>query len=117
LAIPPRQSLLAPRVMRRRRSRTKTSVRGSSPGPKCGTRGRAAPTTVSTSNPDGAFLETDYSNAAWASFRLRRDSKGNPKIEPPVARGVNSRRCSVSLWWLLAHSPCAGTLCGSTPNR
>jgi hypothetical protein len=39
-AIPPRRSLLARRVTPRRRSRTKTSVRGSSPGPRCGTRGR-----------------------------------------------------------------------------
>jgi hypothetical protein len=55
---------------------------------------------VTTSNPDGNFLETDYSNnTAWASFRLKRDSKGNPKVEP------------------VGHSPCAGTLCGAGPNR
>jgi hypothetical protein len=55
---------------------------------------------VTTSNPESAFLETDYTNnTAWASFRLRRDSKGNPKVTA------------------ISHSPCAGTLCGSTPNR
>ena len=36
---------------------------------------------VSTSNPAGVFLETDpANNTAWTSFRLRRDSEGNPKI-------------------------------------
>jgi Lysyl oxidase len=55
---------------------------------------------VTTSNPDRNFLETDYlNNTAWTSFRLRRDSKGNPKVE------------------LVSHSPCAGTLCGAGPNR
>jgi hypothetical protein len=55
---------------------------------------------VTTSNPDRNFLETDYTNnTAWASFRLKRDSKGNPKVEP------------------VGHSACTGTLCGSGPNR
>jgi hypothetical protein len=55
---------------------------------------------VTTSNPDSAFLESDYANnTAWASFRLRRDSKGNAKVEP------------------VGHSACAGTLCGAGPNR
>jgi hypothetical protein len=36
---------------------------------------------VSTANPAGKFLEEDpTNNAAWTSFRLSRDSKGNPKI-------------------------------------
>jgi len=36
---------------------------------------------VSTANPEGRFLETDTANnTAWASFRLSRDSKGNPKL-------------------------------------
>jgi hypothetical protein len=36
---------------------------------------------VSTSNPAGVFIESDYSNnTAWASFALTRDSNGNPKI-------------------------------------
>lgn len=36
---------------------------------------------VSTANPDGNFLEQDLTNnTAWVSFRLTRDSKGNPKI-------------------------------------
>ena len=44
---------------------------------------------VSTSNPDGNFLEANLTdNTAWVSFRLRRDSKGNPSIEE------------------IAHSPC-----------
>jgi Lysyl oxidase len=55
---------------------------------------------VSTTNPDLAFLESDYgNNTAWASFRLRRDSQGNAKIDR------------------VAHSACVGTLCGATPNR
>jgi hypothetical protein len=55
---------------------------------------------VTTSNPDRAFLETNHdNNTAWASFRLRRDSKGNAKVEP------------------VGHSPCSGTLCGAGPNR
>lgn len=36
---------------------------------------------VSTANPAGVFIESDYSNnSAWASFALTRDSQGNPKI-------------------------------------
>jgi hypothetical protein len=56
---------------------------------------------VSTSNPDGNFLETTTSNnTAWTSFRLSRDSKGNAKVAE------------------VAHSPCSGTLCGEDlPNR
>jgi hypothetical protein len=55
---------------------------------------------VTTSNPDRNFLETDYTNnTAWASFRLRRDSKGNPKVDA------------------VDHSDCTGTLCGAGPNR
>ncbi len=55
---------------------------------------------VTTSNPDQAFYETNYdNNTAWASFRLKRDSKGNAKVEP------------------VGHSPCVGTLCGAGPNR
>ena len=55
---------------------------------------------MTTSNPDKAFLETDYTNdAARASFRLRRDSQGNPKVEP--------------IW----NSPCSGTPCGAGPSR
>jgi Lysyl oxidase len=56
---------------------------------------------ISTSNPDGAFLETTTeNNTAWTSFRLTRDSKGNAKIAE------------------ISHSPCSGTLCGEDlPNR
>ena len=37
---------------------------------------------VSTANPERRFLETDYTNnTAWTSFKLTRDSSGNPKIE------------------------------------
>ena len=55
---------------------------------------------VTTSNPDGAFYESNYTNnTAWASFRLRRDSNGNAKVDP------------------VGHSACAGTLCGAGPNR
>ena len=56
---------------------------------------------VSTSNPDGAFLETDTSNnTAWTSFKLTRDSKGNAKITE------------------VASAPCTETLCGvQVPNR
>jgi hypothetical protein len=56
---------------------------------------------ISTSNPDGAFLETTLdNNTAWTSFRLTRDSKGNAKITE------------------VAHSDCSGTLCGEgIPNR
>ncbi len=36
---------------------------------------------VSTSNPAGVFIESDYSNnTAWVSFALTRESNGNPKI-------------------------------------
>ena len=56
---------------------------------------------VSTSNPDKAFLETNYANnTAWTSFRVSRDSKGNAKIAE------------------VASAPCAGKLCGvQIPNR
>jgi hypothetical protein len=56
---------------------------------------------VSTSNPDGNFLETTTANnTAWTSFQLTRDSKGNPKVTE------------------ISHSPCSGTLCGEDlPNR
>jgi Lysyl oxidase len=56
---------------------------------------------VSTSNPDLAFIETDYgNNMAWTSFRLTRDSKGNAKITEVAA------------------APCTGKLCGvQIPNR
>jgi hypothetical protein len=56
---------------------------------------------VSTANPDGNFLESSTTNnAAWTSFRLSRDSKGNAKITE------------------ISHSPCSGTLCGEDiPNR
>jgi Lysyl oxidase len=56
---------------------------------------------ISTSNPDGAFLETTTTNnTAWTSFRLTRDSQGNAKIAE------------------VSHSPCSGTLCGEDlPNR
>lgn len=54
---------------------------------------------VTTSNPDGAFLETTLTNnTAWTSFRLVRG--GNPKVTE------------------IAHSACAGALCGEDiPNR
>ncbi len=57
---------------------------------------------VSTSNPDGTFAETDRANnTAWASFRLSRDSRGNPKIA------------------VIANSPCDSPgLCGEqSTNR
>ena len=56
---------------------------------------------ISTSNPDGAFLETTLTNnTAWTSFRLSRDSKGNAKIAE------------------VSHSACSWTLCGvDLPNR
>src|SRR5215210_7281323 len=56
---------------------------------------------VSTSNAEGNFLETDSTNnMAWTSFRLTRDSKGNPKVAE------------------VSHSPCSGALCGEgLPNR
>ena len=44
---------------------------------------------MTTSNPDGAFLETDTSNnTAWTSFRLTRDSKGNAKIAEVALRAL-----------------------------
>lgn len=51
---------------------------------------------VSTANPYGTFLELDpRNNTAWVSFRLTRDSKGNPKITE------------------IAHSPCdTPAMCG-----
>ena len=69
--------------------------------PACSrTSGPRYPATSPSRTTDLAFLESDYSNnTAWASFRLRRDSQGNPKLDR------------------IAHSPCAGTLCGATPNR
>ena len=57
---------------------------------------------VSTSNPDGVFLETDTTNnTAWVSFELTRDSNGNPKIE------------------VIDHSPCDSPgMCGEvSANR
>ena len=56
---------------------------------------------VSTANPDGIFLESNYkNNSAWVAFRLSRDSKGNPKIK------------------VTGHSPCSNGLCGDgAPNR
>ena len=37
---------------------------------------------VSTSNHQGVFVESDYTNnTAWVKFRLYQDSKGNKKIE------------------------------------
>ncbi len=36
---------------------------------------------MSTSNPDGNFIETDTTNnTAWVGFRLKRDSAGNPSL-------------------------------------
>jgi len=51
---------------------------------------------VSTSNPNGVFLEVDTSNnTAWVSFELTRESNGNPKIT------------------VIDHSPCDSPgLCG-----
>ena len=44
---------------------------------------------LSTANPDCSYVESDCgNNSAWTSFRLKRDSKGNAKIEE------------------IAHSPC-----------
>lgn len=48
---------------------------------------------VSTSNPAGVFIESDYSNnTAWVSFNLTRASNGNPKItitgHSPVPAGI-----------------------------
>ena len=57
---------------------------------------------ISTTNPDGKFLEKNLANnTAWISFELSRDSNGNPKIR------------------LLEYSPCdSAGLCGEqTPNR
>jgi hypothetical protein len=56
---------------------------------------------VSTANPDGIFVEKDYSNnAAWVSFDLARDSNGNAKIK------------------ITGNSPCDAGLCGdNTANR
>lgn len=53
-------------------------------------------------NDDGVFVERDTTNnVAWRSFRLVRESNGNPKIE------------------LIATSPCSpATMCGEgIPNR
>ena len=56
---------------------------------------------VTTANPDHNFLETSLTdNTAWTSFRLSRESNGNPKIAE------------------IAHSACSGSLCGENlPNR
>jgi hypothetical protein len=57
---------------------------------------------VSTANPEGNFLEADTTNnTAWTSFRLTRDSKGNPKIS------------------LISNSPCGSPgMCGAqSTNR
>ena len=57
---------------------------------------------VSTANPDRTFIESDYTNnTAWVGFQLRRDSKGNAKIQ------------------VVDQSPCDSPgLCGeSAPNR
>jgi hypothetical protein len=56
---------------------------------------------VSTANEEQAFLESNYTNnTAWTSFRVTRDSKGNPKVAE------------------VAKSPCSGDLCGvQLPNR
>ncbi len=56
---------------------------------------------VSTSNPDGNFVEADYTNnTAWVSFTLQRPNGGNPKI---VVTG---------------HSPCDSRgLCGEQINN
>ena len=57
---------------------------------------------VSTSNPDRVFIEKDFSNnMAWVSFRIKRESSGNPKIE------------------ITGHSSCDSPgLCGEqAPNR
>jgi len=53
-------------------------------------------------NDDGVFVESDRSNnLSWTSFRLTRDSNGNPKIT------------------LISHSPCSSpNMCGEDlPNR
>jgi hypothetical protein len=56
---------------------------------------------ISTANPEGRYLETTTANnTAWTSFRITRDSNGNPKITE------------------VSSSPCSGTLCGEDiPNR
>ena len=57
---------------------------------------------VTTSNAEGAFLETDTTNnMAWTSIRLTRDSKGNAKVAK------------------VSNSPCSSApLCGEgLPNR
>jgi Lysyl oxidase len=56
---------------------------------------------VSTSNPDGAFLETTTANnAAWVKFSLQPESNGNRKVT------------------VLSHSACDPGLCGeATANR
>lgn len=53
-------------------------------------------------NDDRKFIESDYAdNLSWVSFRLSRDSKGNPKIAQ------------------ISHSPCSSAnMCGEAlPNR
>lgn len=57
---------------------------------------------VSTANPDGIFIEKDYTNnTAWVGFNLTRESNGNPKIR------------------IISRSPCDSPgLCGErAPNR
>lgn len=57
---------------------------------------------VSTSNPANRFIESNYdNNTAYASFEIKRDSKGNPKL---IVTG---------------HSPCdSARMCGQDlPNR
>ena len=57
---------------------------------------------LSTANPDGIFIEDDYTNnTAWVAFDLTRDSRGNPKIK------------------VVNYSPCeTAGLCGEdAPNR
>lgn len=56
---------------------------------------------VSTSNPDGNFLEADTTNnTAWVKFRLSRDSKGNPTLS------------------VTGHSPCDSPgLCGQQKDN
>ena len=56
---------------------------------------------VSTSNPDGNFIEADYTNnTAWVSFTVQRPNGGNSKIV------------------LTGHSPCGSPgLCGEQINN
>lgn len=57
---------------------------------------------VTTSNPEGVFVERDLANnTAWVAFELRRDEHG----------GRGSAALSV-----IDHSPCDGGLCGGAPG-